>query len=117
MLREFSDIILNYRLLGFGYKRIASELGLKRDDVRDYCKAHGLGGEGEYVKYNLLVWREKNNRCIICGKRLSQKKLGRNKRFCSGRCRTVYFRKVQSKRRKSSRENEYVQGNGSAETV
>ena len=77
---------------GWGYKRIAKELRLNRNQVQLYCKTHGLVGAGEFVKLNLPIWYEQNDRCIICGEKLDRKQLGRTKRFCSGKCRTKYYR-------------------------
>ena len=44
------------------------------------------------MKLNLPIWYENNDRCIICGEKLSRKQRGRKKRFCSGKCRTKYYR-------------------------
>lgn len=41
------------RTQGEGYKAIASAVGLTRDIVRNYCRAHGMGGYGEAVSLNL----------------------------------------------------------------
>lgn len=41
------------RIEGNGYKAIASALGLSRDIVRNYCKANGLDGYGEFAAVNL----------------------------------------------------------------
>lgn len=40
---------------GKGYKAVASEVGLSRDIVRNYCKAHGMGGYGEAAALNLRL--------------------------------------------------------------
>ena len=41
------------RMQGKGYKAIASDVGLSRDIVRNYCKAHGMEGYGEAAALNL----------------------------------------------------------------
>ena len=86
------ELIRSLRLQGWGYKRIAKELRLNRNQVQLYCKTHGFAGAGEFVKLNLPIWYEQNDRCIICGEMLDRKRRGRTKRFCSGRCRTKYYR-------------------------
>lgn len=40
------------RAQGMGYKAIASAVGLSRDIVRNYCKAHGMEGYGEAAALN-----------------------------------------------------------------
>lgn len=90
--QEQKELIRSLRLLGWGYKRIARELKLNRNEVQLFCTTNGLGGPGEFVKLNMLVWNEQNNRCVICGEKLSQKQQGRKRRFCSGKCRTRFYR-------------------------
>lgn len=92
MRQETREMIRALRLEGWGYKRIATELRLKRDDVRLYCLTHGLGGQGKYVKLNYPIWNDNNDRCRVCGKKLELKRRGRKRHFCSGRCRTIYCR-------------------------
>lgn len=41
------------RTKGEGYKAIASAVGLSRDIVRNYCRAHGMGGYREAVSLNM----------------------------------------------------------------
>lgn len=45
------------RAQGTGYKAIASAVGLSRDIVRNYCKAHGMEGYGEAAALNLQAKR------------------------------------------------------------
>lgn len=45
------------RTQGEGYKAIASAVGLSRDIVRNYCKAHGMEGYGEAAVLNLQMQR------------------------------------------------------------
>ena len=53
MTREQAERIKALRIQGKGYRAIASELGLSRDIVRNYCKANGLNGYGKFVDMNL----------------------------------------------------------------
>ncbi len=53
MTGEQAECIKTLRLEGKGYKAIASALGLSRDIVRNYCKANGLDGDGEFMAVNL----------------------------------------------------------------
>ncbi len=87
------EMIRSMRLEGIGYKAIARDLNLRRNQVQLFCKTHGLGGDGKLVRLNYEIWCEKTGHCLMCGKKLSQPAIGRKKRFCSGRCRTAYCRK------------------------
>ncbi|MBQ9325250.1 MAG: hypothetical protein IJ246_05715 [Clostridia bacterium] len=49
MKQEDQELIRSLRLQGWGYKRIAKELKLNRNQVQLFCKTHGLGGAGEFV--------------------------------------------------------------------
>jgi len=53
--QEQKELIRPLRLHGWGYKRIAKELRLNRNQVQLYCKTHGLVGAGEFVKLNLPI--------------------------------------------------------------
>lgn len=80
------------RMNGIGYRVIAKELGLKLNQVQLFCKAHGLAGSSDIAKMNYPIWCQQNNRCPICGAKVTQPETGRRKRFCSGRCRTKHYR-------------------------
>ena len=73
MKQEDKELIRFLRLQGWGYKRIAKKLRLNRNQVQLYCKTHGLAGAGEFVKLNLPIWYEQNDRCVICGEKLDRK--------------------------------------------
>lgn len=53
MTEEQAGQVMALRIEGKGYKAIASALGLSRDIVRNYCKANGLDGYGEFAAVNL----------------------------------------------------------------
>lgn len=53
MTEEQAGQIKALRIEGKGYKAIASAVGLSRDIVRNYCKANGLDGYGEFAAVNL----------------------------------------------------------------
>ena len=86
------ELIRSMRLQGIGYRAIARSLHLKLNKVELYCKTHGLAGDGWLVRLNYPVWCEQNDRCPVCGKKLTQPKRGRRKKFCSGKCRTAWCR-------------------------
>ena len=87
------EMIHAMRLQGIGYRAIAKSLHLRLNRVELYCKTHGLAGDGSLVRLNYAIWCEMNGRCLVCGEKLKQPKRGRRKKFCSGKCRTAYYRK------------------------
>ena len=92
MKQEDQELIRSLRLQGWGYKRIAKELKLNRNQVQLFCKTHGLGGAGEFVKLNMPICYDQASRCMIGGEKLERKERGRTNRFFSGKCRTKYYR-------------------------
>ena len=67
------------RLQGYGYRKIAAEIGISRDLVRNYCKTNGLDGLGSSL-INVP-------RCANCGKAIEVKPIGRRRKYCSDKCR------------------------------
>ncbi len=92
MTDKQKEKIRSMRMQGMGYHVIAKELCLKENQVQLFCKMHGLAGDSDLVRLNYPVWCRQNSRCPICGTKIDQPKIGRKKKFCSGRCRTRYFR-------------------------
>jgi endogenous inhibitor of DNA gyrase (YacG/DUF329 family) len=79
--------ILRYQ--GFGYKKIANEVGLSRDSVRGYCRRNGLDGCGtELVAEYHAVMKEEfiSILCLNCGSEIKHNSLGRKKKYCSISC-------------------------------
>ena len=65
---------------GYGYKRIANELGLSVNTVKSYCRRHP-----ELIKKTFV--------CLNCGKPFEQKPKRKQKRFCSDKCRYSWWNK------------------------
>jgi endogenous inhibitor of DNA gyrase (YacG/DUF329 family) len=63
--------------LGLGYRKIAAELALSVDAVKSYCRRHP-------VKPEL-------NDCLQCGTPLKQTPHRKRRKFCSERCRTIWW--------------------------
>jgi hypothetical protein len=66
------ELIRSMRLQGIGYRAIARSLHLKLNKVELYCKTHGLGGDGNLVRLNYVIWCEKTGHCLYCGTELEQ---------------------------------------------
>jgi endogenous inhibitor of DNA gyrase (YacG/DUF329 family) len=85
--------ILRYQ--GFGYKKIANDVGLSRDSVRGYCRRNGLDGCGtELVAEYHKVMKEEfiSILCLNCGSEIKQTSLGRKKKYCSMSCKQEWER-------------------------
>ena len=92
MREDQKEMVRLLRKSGRGYRTIAYELGLPRVEVRDFCRAEGLTGDPVLVKQNLSEYYTQHGRCMVCGKPLNHTGRGRKRQFCSGRCRTEYWR-------------------------
>lgn len=86
------DQIIKMRNAGQGYKLIASEVGLSRDVVRNYCKRHNLLGYGKAVELNVKERIENGEACMYCGAEIKKPKTGRPKKFCSEACRRKWWK-------------------------
>ena len=77
------------RFRGFGYKKIAKEMMLKRDTVRDYCRCHALTGWKEDFYPDIKKEMDEGKICANCGFPIDQPVRGK-RMFCSNRCRYRY---------------------------
>ena len=67
-------------------------VGLPRDNVRNYCKSHGLAGYQPVYEMNLKDRIEEGTACAYCGGPMKKAKTGRPRRFCSEACRRAYWK-------------------------
>ncbi|WP_147565077.1 RNA polymerase subunit sigma-24 [Clostridium tyrobutyricum] len=72
------------RRIGWGYKRIGSQIGATRDEVRCYCRSHDLMGKINVSKDKEIFI---TTHCKMCNKPIVQTFKGRKKVFCSEVCR------------------------------
>lgn len=79
-------LTLSLRSQGFGYKAIASKIGVSADSVRSYCRT--LKSKTTTVIPSV---NGENSYCPVCGKELQQANVGRHKHFCSDKCRVKYW--------------------------
>ncbi len=72
--------IMNLRRAGWGYKRIAQEMGCTRDEARNICQAHNVTPEDGMCEQV----------CAWCGSAMP----GRTRRaiYCSSACRRAAWR-------------------------
>ncbi len=87
-LSPLMHAIVRLRLAGLGYKRIARELRMTRDQARDYARSVGLGGvRGEIPRARHGPAAARARSCAYCGDAIALHPRGRPAKFCSRRCR------------------------------
>ncbi len=84
--------IRELRKKGVGYKAIGGIVGLSRDIVRNFCKAHGLDGYASVINKNILEDIEQGKACLLCGKPIVQKFGVRPRKYCSDKCRRDWWK-------------------------
>lgn len=95
--------ILKLRKKGYGYKSISSILKIKRNTVRNVCKACNLTGYGQPIEGDIedLINIPKN--CLYCGKEINlEDRRGRKSKFCSDKCRRTWWSKNSDKKNKKA---------------
>ena len=68
--------ILELRSLGYGYQKIAKEIGISVNSIRNYCS-----------KQNSIIT------CKECGRKIKQHPGKKKKKFCSDKCRYIWWNK------------------------
>lgn len=87
-MTEFMRMIVGLRETGFGYKRIARELRITRDQARSYARLVGLGGvRGDVPPRRARRVTRRASSCARCGAAILIRQRGRPAKFCSQRCR------------------------------
>ena len=91
MNAEMARQITELRHKGLGYKSIAIVVGTSRENVRYFCKTHGLAGDVEKIK---ATFKDENvpSRCKFCGKRIERNPKSGKKLFCSDECRRAWWK-------------------------
>ncbi|MBR5338086.1 MAG: RNA polymerase subunit sigma-70 [Lachnospiraceae bacterium] len=92
MTVEMGRQITILRLKGLGYRTIADIIGSTRDNVRYYCKTHGLDGDADLVKLNFIEHKNNPKVCKHCGKKIERKPRSGKKLFCSDECRRAWWK-------------------------
>lgn len=75
--------ILLLRKEGYGYTRIAGELGISQNTVKSYCRRNRLT-EREPESTTLHT-------CLQCGASIKQNEKRKLKKFCSDKCRMQWW--------------------------
>lgn len=80
------DRIRQMRADGFGYMKIAQELGISENTVKSFCQRKGLGAE----KIKVAV-PSADGICPCCGAEVEQNPGRKAKKFCSDKCRNKWW--------------------------
>lgn len=76
-----------YREQGLSYTEISKKMDLSINSIKTYCKRHGLGGTRAYEADSSLVVVA----CEHCGNPVKQNPGRKLKRFCSDKCRNLWW--------------------------
>ncbi len=87
MTEEQKKQVTRLRLDGCGYKKISEITGISRDNIRGFCKRHGLSG----VMAQTQAGQQQDGWCRECGVKLQQVKGRKHRIFCSKECREKWW--------------------------
>lgn len=79
--------IAEYREQGMSYTEISKKMDISINSIKTYCKRHGLGGVKAYKVDEPAVIIP----CEHCGKPVKQNPGRKKKRFCSDKCRNLWW--------------------------
>lgn len=99
MTGEEREKIKEYRLKGVTYSRISDTLDIPENTVKSYCRRIGLTKKQEP---KVKPTKEKHTHCKECGIALVQNSRGKPKKFCSEKCRRLWWKKNNDKHDKTS---------------
>ena len=88
MTNEQRERISSMRQDGCGYTTIAKVVGLTKDSVKAYCRAHGLAGMKAQNNARIVA---DSGFCLHCGKPLCQMPGKKKIKFCAPDCRQLWW--------------------------
>lgn len=97
MKPEQKRMIEELRNSGCGYKEISEQLQISINTVKSYCKRHELTRMGKRNSGTVRF-------CLQCGNEIKQKQHRKTKKFCSDRCRMIWWREHSSLLRTPSKQ-------------
>lgn len=75
---------------GYGYTKIARELGLSENTVKSFCRRKGLNGTVKTDTVAIIAGSDKST-CLCCGVEIRQNPGRKVKKFCSDKCRNKWW--------------------------
>ena len=97
MKPEQKNMIQDLRNSGCGYKEISEQLQISINTVKSYCKRHELTRMGKRNSGSVRF-------CLQCGTEIKQEQHRKTKKFCSDRCRMIWWREHSSLLRTPSKQ-------------
>ena len=94
---EQKNMIQDLRNSGCGYKEISEQLQISINTVKSYCKRHELTRMGKRNSGSVRF-------CLQCGTEIKQEQHRKTKKFCSDRCRMIWWREHSSLLRTPSKQ-------------
>ena len=91
MTETMGKQITQLRLKGLGYQTIGTIVGTLKENVRYYCKTHGLMGKADLVSLNYEERKKHPESCKYCGGKIIRNRYSGKKLFCSDQCRRSYW--------------------------
>ncbi len=88
MTNEQKEKIIDLRHQGYGYTAIANAVGLKKDNIKAFCRKHGLAGVKAESNARVSIVQDI---CLNCGKPLTQQPGVKQRKFCCPECRTKWW--------------------------
>lgn len=79
--------IRKLRADGYSYGKVAQALGLSENTIKTFCRRNGLGG---VVEVPMSVDLDRHY-CLYCGVEVKQNPGRKKKKFCSDKCRNVWW--------------------------
>lgn len=77
--------IAELRKSGYGCKEISEQLQISINTIKSYCKRHNIQRQNEIIGDDVRF-------CLQCGKTIPQVQHRKVKKFCSDKCRMVWWR-------------------------
>ena len=78
-----------FREKGYSYSKISDVLGISENTIKSFCRRNNLGGVRGKSKENN---EEQIEICKQCGNRLETYKKGAKRKFCSDKCRRLWWK-------------------------
>ena len=94
---EQKNMIQDLRNSGCGYKEISEQLQISINTVKSYCKRHDLTSTKKRNSGSVRF-------CLQCGNEIKQEQHRKTKKFCSDRCRMIWWREHSSLLRTPSKQ-------------
>lgn len=83
MTNDQKEKIQKMREEGLSYLQIAAKLNLQKDTIKSYCRRFNINQDNTIEIYST---------CKNCGEPLVQEKTGQHKKFCSEKCRRIWWK-------------------------